>query len=307
MHDSGAIAFATATGDGIDEGAEVAGLVSLTPGYEPLIPSDYPHSESDLNDDGIPDEWGTDWEWMHVVGTNETANGENWAANAFGPVSTDQADAVFAICTTRTAILDWGDGSVVLAPGLHESIRLRFSTNTAAEVALLPSPDGTGSGLWKAGMAAAWDATSGIDSEGNRIRASGGGILDIDNDAATFVGELPAASGTKLRGGSRMGTRPPRMSVSPVSIGSLEWNTVCRFHGPDLELRIVGDDGRAPYTWFASQERHETAGAFPDLAAAAATMVRKTGEFLPSPTRHARYTEVYKRYERLYAAVRPLV
>jgi len=49
------------------------------------------------------------------------------------------------------------------------------------------------------------------------------------------------------------------------------------------------------------------AGVFTSLADAREKMVRRTGVFEPDPRRHARYTEVYGRYERLYSSVRPLV
>ena len=49
------------------------------------------------------------------------------------------------------------------------------------------------------------------------------------------------------------------------------------------------------------------AGAFADLTAACAVMVRKTGAFVPDPARKSQYDAIYKRYEKLYAAVRPLV
>ena len=48
-------------------------------------------------------------------------------------------------------------------------------------------------------------------------------------------------------------------------------------------------------------------GAFGAIAEAAAKMVRRVGRFDPDPARHALYSEVFARYERLYAAVRPLV
>ena len=49
------------------------------------------------------------------------------------------------------------------------------------------------------------------------------------------------------------------------------------------------------------------AGLFASLNEAKAKFVRKTGSFKPDPDRHARYTEVYNRYKKLYEAVRPLV
>jgi len=49
------------------------------------------------------------------------------------------------------------------------------------------------------------------------------------------------------------------------------------------------------------------AGVFADLSVAQRTLVRKTGSFEPDAARHAKYTEVYRRYEKLYEAVRPLV
>ena len=49
------------------------------------------------------------------------------------------------------------------------------------------------------------------------------------------------------------------------------------------------------------------AGAFRDLKEAAAAMVKRTDTYEPDPARHARYSDVYARYEKLYAAVRPLV
>lgn len=48
-------------------------------------------------------------------------------------------------------------------------------------------------------------------------------------------------------------------------------------------------------------------GAFGSIAEAAAKMVRRVGRFDPDPARHALYSEVFSRYERLYDAVRPLV
>ena len=49
------------------------------------------------------------------------------------------------------------------------------------------------------------------------------------------------------------------------------------------------------------------AGLFTDLASAAKTMVRKTGTFAPDPARHAAYSRIFERYDKLYNAVRPLV
>ncbi|MBR4259800.1 MAG: carbohydrate kinase [Kiritimatiellae bacterium] len=49
------------------------------------------------------------------------------------------------------------------------------------------------------------------------------------------------------------------------------------------------------------------AGAFADLKSAAKVLVRRTGTFAPDAERHAKYSEVYKRYKGLYDAVRPLV
>ena len=49
------------------------------------------------------------------------------------------------------------------------------------------------------------------------------------------------------------------------------------------------------------------AGAFADLAAARATMVRPAGSYEPDPARHEAYDRVYERYLKLYNAVRPLV
>ncbi len=48
-------------------------------------------------------------------------------------------------------------------------------------------------------------------------------------------------------------------------------------------------------------------GAFGSIAEAAAKLVRRAGRFDPDPARHARYSKVFARYERLYDAVRPLV
>lgn len=49
------------------------------------------------------------------------------------------------------------------------------------------------------------------------------------------------------------------------------------------------------------------AGAFADLSAAKDALVRKTGSFTPNSERHAAYTAVYRRYEKLYNVIRPLV
>ena len=49
------------------------------------------------------------------------------------------------------------------------------------------------------------------------------------------------------------------------------------------------------------------AGVFADLESAAKAMVRKTGTFAPDPARHADYSRIYERYDKLYMAVRPLV
>ena len=48
-------------------------------------------------------------------------------------------------------------------------------------------------------------------------------------------------------------------------------------------------------------------GAFHDLAEAKSVMVRKAGSFEPDAARHARYADVFGRYVKLYAAVRPLM
>ena len=49
------------------------------------------------------------------------------------------------------------------------------------------------------------------------------------------------------------------------------------------------------------------AGAYADLDAARATMVRPAGSYEPDPARHEAYSRVYDRYLKLYDAVRPLV
>ncbi|MBO7406683.1 MAG: carbohydrate kinase, partial [Clostridia bacterium] len=47
-------------------------------------------------------------------------------------------------------------------------------------------------------------------------------------------------------------------------------------------------------------------GQFPDLSAAAASMVRERETYCPRPEMHAKYMDVYERYKKLYEAVRPL-
>ena len=47
-------------------------------------------------------------------------------------------------------------------------------------------------------------------------------------------------------------------------------------------------------------------GAYPDLDAARAAMVRTAGSYAPDSARHAAYSSVYERYRKLYDAVRPL-
>ena len=46
---------------------------------------------------------------------------------------------------------------------------------------------------------------------------------------------------------------------------------------------------------------------FADLSAAKDALVRRTGSFNPNAERHAAYTAVYRRYEKLYNVIRPLV
>ena len=48
-------------------------------------------------------------------------------------------------------------------------------------------------------------------------------------------------------------------------------------------------------------------GLFRDLPEARRTMVREIGSCTPNPERQAEYDRIYRRYERLYNAVRPLV
>lgn len=48
-------------------------------------------------------------------------------------------------------------------------------------------------------------------------------------------------------------------------------------------------------------------GVFTDLQDAAAHMVEKTTEYLPREEMHEKYLEIYRRYEKVYQAVRPLV
>lgn len=48
-------------------------------------------------------------------------------------------------------------------------------------------------------------------------------------------------------------------------------------------------------------------GIFKDLEDAAVKMIEKTNKYEPRPEMHVKYEEVYKRYEKLYRAVRPLV
>ena len=48
-------------------------------------------------------------------------------------------------------------------------------------------------------------------------------------------------------------------------------------------------------------------GAFRDLPDAAGHMVEQVQTYHPRPEMHERYMTLYERYERVYAAVRPLV
>ena len=49
------------------------------------------------------------------------------------------------------------------------------------------------------------------------------------------------------------------------------------------------------------------AGAFADLSQAKSVMVKRAGSYVPDAHRHDQYREIYKRYEKLYAATRPLM
>lgn len=48
-------------------------------------------------------------------------------------------------------------------------------------------------------------------------------------------------------------------------------------------------------------------GVFRDLPEARKAMVREIGSYEPDPKRRSEYDLIYKRYERMYNAVRPLV
>lgn len=67
-----------------------------------------------------------------------------------------------------------------------------------------------------------------------------------------------------------------------------------------LETEDAGTVGCAMLAGIAS-------GVFADIEAAKSIMIKKTGTFEPNPERHALYSSVYSRYERLYEAIRPLV
>ena len=48
-------------------------------------------------------------------------------------------------------------------------------------------------------------------------------------------------------------------------------------------------------------------GAFADLDAARAVMVKEGKTYFPDPARHEKYRSRYERYEKIYKAVRPLL
>ena len=67
-----------------------------------------------------------------------------------------------------------------------------------------------------------------------------------------------------------------------------------------LETEDAGTVGCAMMAGVAS-------GVFADLASAKKALVHKLGSFTPNAERHLAYASVYKRYEKLYNAVRPLI
>ena len=103
---------------------------------------------------------------------------------------------------------------------------------------------------------------------------------------------------------AKSGVRYDRLVATGGGAKSKAW---CQIKADVLGVPLVSLETDDAGTVGCAMMAGVAAGAFADLADARRTMVRETGTFAPDPARKAQYDAVYARYEKLYAAVRPLV
>jgi xylulokinase len=114
------------------------------------------------------------------------------------------------------------------------------------------------------------------------------GVCFALRDSVTILGEMGVPSGTFLLTGG--GARSPFLRRLQAEVYGVPVTTVNREEGPAYGAALLAAVG---------------AGAFPDLAAAAAATLTRGEALEPESAAHARYDEPYRRFRAAYAAALP--
>ena len=199
-------------GDGLPDADEVAGLSSGVPDLDPLAPATFLVDEPDTDENGIPDLW------------DGTLLPPFWGTDADGfpehvdfpePAATNY-DVRLTVTSSRHALLDWGDGTLLLPVCTNLVLRLRLGSDAVKTVTLSPAPSAASSpgGPWKASVRGEWDSRRSLPTEGDRVALGDGTMVDRSVSESRFVGVLP----TPTRASTPWGPTHPDMVFVPKNI-----------------------------------------------------------------------------------------
>ena len=233
-------------GDGLPDADEVAGLSSGVPDLDPLAPATFLVDEPDTDENGIPDLW------------DGTLLPQFWGTDAegfpeyvdFPELAATNYDVRLTVSSSRHALLDWGDGTLLLPVCTNLVLRLRLSADDIKDIVLAPAPssDALPSGIWKASLCVDWDPGRNSLSEGGRIVLDDGLVVDRSVQKVCFVGILSGNSRRSLRTPSDWNSPRLEIRLIPRSLSLFSFSH-CSVHDPNPTLELVANNAGPPYLW----------------------------------------------------------
>ena len=205
--------------------------------------------EPDENNDGVIDIWEESGYRYGFIDTTGNGFDDRYEA-VMPPLGADNADVELTVTTSRSAVVLWGDESLVLPAGTH-TVRIRIPFNEDTDILLEPAPESVEvSGPWKADMTWRWHPSRHPDNTGTRLFEADKTNIFLGGPAepvqlATILGEPPSATRGMQRMSRQYGDRGTLLPLRRCSINITEQTqSLCVRHGGNslFHATVQGED-----------------------------------------------------------------